>query len=222
MKELRRNMRLITAMLMSLFIAFGAYFCYSVYFYGGRWFANPYNPRLSSQKEVVRAGSVKDRDGTVLASTDNDGDRNYSSNGDVRRSVSHVIGDSGGNVANGVETFHAQYLLGFKANLVERLVQVFQGGERQGDDIQLTLSSKLNSYISQQFPRDKNGAVVILNYRTGDIYAMVSQPDFDPNLVRCGRMVSTASRSPFTGSTSRTAPCATCCATPSTRSASAR
>ncbi len=180
MKELRRNMRLVTAIVMSLFIAFFVYFGYSVYFFGGRWFANPYNPRLSSQKQQVREGTVTDREGTVLAYTDEDGKRHYAKDTETRRAVSHAIGDNVGNVANGVETFHAQYLLGFKTNILERLTQVFQGGERRGDDIRITLNARLNAYISKNFPSGQSGAVVIMNYRTGDIYAMVSKPDFDP------------------------------------------
>lgn len=183
MKELRRNMSLIAAIVMGLFIAFFAYFSYSVYFYGGRWFANPYNPRLNSQKQAVREGSVVDREGAVLAYTDEEGRRHYAEDTATRRAVSHVIGDSIGNVANGVETFHAQYLLGFKTNIVERLLQVFQGGERRGDDIRLTLNARLNTYISNNFPSGQSGAVVIMNYRTGDLYAMVSKPDFDPNTI---------------------------------------
>lgn len=187
MKALRRNMRVISALLLSLFVAFFAYFCYSVYFFGGRWFANPFNPRLSAQKQVVRAGTVVDREGVVLAQTNNQGERLYASDEKTRRSLSHVIGDSGGNVANGVETFHAQYLLGFKTNLAERVFQVFQGSDRRGDDIQLTLSAKLNTYISEEFPSGKAGAAVILNYKTGDVYAMVSKPDFDPRKIELAK-----------------------------------
>jgi len=180
---MRRNMRLITAIVMCLFVGLFAYFSYSVYFYGGRWFNNPYNPRLSTQRQAVRPGTVMDREGETLAYTDSSGTRRYARDNNTRRAVSHVIGDSAGNVSNGAETFHAQYLLGFKTSILERLAQVFQGGERKGDDIHLTLSAKLNTYISRNFPSGRSGAVVILNYRTGDIYAMVSKPDFDPTRV---------------------------------------
>ena len=44
-------MHLLTLLLVMLFALVIAYFCYSVYFYGGRWVANPYNPRISSQKQ---------------------------------------------------------------------------------------------------------------------------------------------------------------------------
>lgn len=180
MKELRRNMRVVGSVLILLFLLMAVYFCYSVYFYGGRWFANPYNPRISSQKQDVVAGKVTDRDGVVLAYTNDNGERNYAASASLRRAVSHVVGDSNGQVANGVETFHAQYLLGFKTGFVDRLMGALSGEEHKGDDIQLTLSSKLNAYISEQFPSGKKGAVVVLNYKTGDILAMVSKPDFDP------------------------------------------
>lgn len=63
-------MRLLTLLLILMFALVAAYFCYSVYFYGGRWIANPYNPRISSQKQHVVMGTLTDRDGTVLAYTD--------------------------------------------------------------------------------------------------------------------------------------------------------
>ena len=62
-------MHLLTLLLVMLFALVIAYFCYSVYFYGGRWVANPYNPRISSQKQHVIMGTLTDRDGTVLAYT---------------------------------------------------------------------------------------------------------------------------------------------------------
>lgn len=49
-------MHLLTLLLVMLFALVIAYFCYSVYFYGGRWVANPYNPRISSQKQHVIHG----------------------------------------------------------------------------------------------------------------------------------------------------------------------
>ena len=81
---------------LSLFGLMIAYFCYSVYFYGGRWVANPYNPRISSQKQSVIMGTVTDRDGTVLAYTGENGERRYNASRETRMAVSQVVGDSGG------------------------------------------------------------------------------------------------------------------------------
>lgn len=148
---------MLTLCMLTLFLLTAAYFCYSVYFYGGRWVANPYNPRISSQKQNVIMGSVTDRDGTVLAYTDETGSRRYNSNEQTRLAVSQVVGDSGGNVSTGVDTFHAQYLLGFKASILERLADAFTDTPQRGDDVQLTISERLSRYISEQF-RPANAA----------------------------------------------------------------
>lgn len=171
---------MLTTMLFLLFGLMVAYFCYSVYFYGGRWVANPHNPRISSQKQQVIMGTVTDRDGTVLAYTDETGERRYHSSRQTRMAVSQVVGDSGGKVSTGVDTFHAQYLLGFKSSVFERIADAVTGTPQRGDDIELTISERLSRYIAEQFPSGKRGAVVVLNYKTNEVLAMVSMPQFDP------------------------------------------
>lgn len=166
--------------MMALFMLTGAYFCYSVYFYGGRWLSNPYNPRINSQKQNVIMGTLTDRDGTVLAYTDSEGARRYNNSRDTRLATCQVVGDSGGKVSTGADTFHAQYLLGFKSNVLERVMDAFTGTPQRGDDVQLTISERLSRYISEQFPAGKRGAVVVMNYKTGEILSMVSMPQFDP------------------------------------------
>ena len=173
-------MHLLTLLLVMLFALVIAYFCYSVYFYGGRWVANPYNPRISSQKQHVIMGALTDRDGTVLAYTDEDGQRRYNNSADTRKAVCQVVGDSGGKVSTGADTFHAQFLLGFRSSIFERLADAFTGTTQRGDDVRLTISERLSRYISEQFPKGKRGAVVVLNYKTNEILAMVSMPQFDP------------------------------------------
>ena len=168
-------------LMISLFCLTVAYFCYSVYFYGGRWMANPYNPRISNQKLYVKMGSVMDRNGIVLAWSDENGRRHYHKDAAMRRAVSQVVGDSGGKVSTGADTFHAQYLLGFKSSIFERLGDAITGNQQQGDSLELTISAELSRYITSQFPSGKRGAVVIMNYRTAEVLAMVSLPQFDPN-----------------------------------------
>ena len=171
---------MLTTTMMALFALMVAYCCYSVYFYGGRWVANPHNPRISSQKQEVIMGTVRDRDGTVLAYTDETGARRYHNSRDTRMAVSQVVGDSSGKVSTGVDTFHAQYMLGFRSSIFERVGDAITGTPQRGDDIQLTISERLSRYISEQFPEGKRGAVVVLNYKTGEILSMVSMPQFDP------------------------------------------
>jgi len=50
-----------------------------------------------------------------------------------------------------------------------------------GNDIILTIKFDLQKFIHEIFPKDKNGAIIILNPQNGEIYAMSSFPDFDIN-----------------------------------------
>ena len=180
MKELRRNVRIICLILLVLFAAMIAYFCYSVYFYGGRWFANPYNSRITNQKQTVLAGTLYDALGNVLAYSDSDGIRHYSSDRSMRLATSHVVGDNGSKVASGAETFFAQYLLGFNSSALDRMMSAITGERARGDDVHLTISAELSAYIAEQFPSGYAGAVAMINYQTGDTLALVSLPNFDP------------------------------------------
>lgn len=179
-KVLKRRIHLLVMGLLAVFALMIAYFCYSVYFYGGRWVANPHNPRISREKQEVIMGTVTDRDGTVLAYTDETGARRYNNSRETRMAVSQVVGDSGGKVSTGVDTFHAQYMLGFRSSVFERLSDALTGTPQRGDDLKLTISERLSRYISEQFPAGKRGAVVVMNYQTGEVLAMVSMPQFDP------------------------------------------
>ncbi len=179
MKKLRHNMRLLAALVLALFLGLGAYFSYSVYFYGGRWFASANNPRLQDQKQSVIAGDIVDRTGMILATTVN-GTRTYPGGSSQRRAVSHVVGDNGGIVANGAETFMAAYLLGFKSSIIDRVQQLFSSEPARGDDVQLAIDASLCEYAASLLKKHKGGAVVVLNYQTGEILCSTSYPDFDP------------------------------------------
>ena len=75
MKVIRRRIRLLLVCILGCFVLTGFYFCYSIYFYGGRWVANAHNPRISNQKRIVTMGTVSDRMGSWLAWTDENGER---------------------------------------------------------------------------------------------------------------------------------------------------
>lgn len=179
MKGLRRNIRWMAILLLSLFGLLVVYFSYSVNAYGNRWFANPANPRLSSAKQNVIAGTIYDRNDEVLASTNADGEREYAENDAVRLAVSHAVGDTRGMCYTGAETFFAQYLLGYRDNVFSRIGQLFTGTVRRGNDIHLTISSTVSRVASEVLGGQK-GAVVVVDYKTGAIVCSVSHPEFDP------------------------------------------
>ncbi len=188
MKQLRTRFRLLTFLVIGLLAVAGLYGVYSVTLYGSRWFSNSKNTRYQSAKRAVIAGDITDRNGVVLATTDENGDRVYQSSLSARRATVHLVGDRDGNVANGVDSFQANYLLGFETSLSERVAALLRGETRRGDDLTLTADAKLCERIVHWFEtgadtRDKSGAAVVMNYRTGEVLALVSLPVFDPQTI---------------------------------------
>jgi len=177
MKELRQNMRLVGTLVVVAFICLSAYLALTVFEQGSIWASSSYNTRLKSTQAA--RGAISDRDGLSLASTA-DGVRTYLDNTAARRALAVTVGDTAGMSGTGVEGFYSAELLDISDSLTERLSAVFSGKERQGSSIQLTIDAKLTAYISKIFPAGYKGAVAVTNYRTGEVLAMVSLPDYDP------------------------------------------
>ncbi|MGI6168766.1 MAG: peptidoglycan D,D-transpeptidase FtsI family protein [Christensenellales bacterium] len=177
MNKSRKNMGFVLGVFSLAFIFLISYFIYSTLNYGQQWFTNAYNPRLSSQRAKVSTGKILDRNGVVLASSDGE-QRQYNSDETLRRAVSHVVGDSYG-MTNGAESYFAPYLLGFNSGIVDRLYASFSGRAEQGDDVVLSVDANLSSY-AYQLLGSSHGAIVLSNYRTGELLVSVSSPTFDP------------------------------------------
>jgi peptidoglycan glycosyltransferase len=150
-----------------------------VFINGTRWFVSPYNPILTKQKQNIIAGSILDRNYIVLAQSDEEGDRQYHPDARVRRALCHTVGDPYGIAASGIESFYAQYLLGFNGNVFERIYQTLSGEKRRGDSVVTTLDCELSAYAYDVLD-GKSGSIVVMNYKTGEILTSVSSPGFDP------------------------------------------
>ena len=101
--NIKKNMRAMLAVFCCLFVLLGTYLLYSTVAYGDQWFTTPFNPRIASKNNVKDAGSIYDRNGVVLAYSDGD-TRKYAPSEDMRRAVSHIVGDIYGRTL-GAETY---------------------------------------------------------------------------------------------------------------------
>lgn len=180
MKEIRRNMRLIGTLLLCLFIGVGGWFGWTTYTQGSRWATSGYNSRLTLARQNVVMGTITDRGGVTLAYTDSDGNRRYASDSTVRLALSQTVGDTMSMSGTGVQTFFASTLVGMSGSIIDRTWQWLSGETTRGDDIQLTVDAALSAYIAESFPSGCKGAVVLLNYKTGETLSMVSMPEYDP------------------------------------------
>lgn len=185
MKLIRKNIRRIAVCLCALFVLLAGYGAFSISTYGNRWFASSANRFARKQKSNVIAGDILDRNGIILATTA-DGSRVYHQDTQIRRAVVHVVGDPGNNVNNGAEAFLGTYLYGFHMSFAERLGYALRGELRKGDDVKLTVDSRLAAYAASIFPAGKSGAIVVMNYKTGEVITEQSFPNFDPQQITSG------------------------------------
>ena len=177
MKELRRNMRIVGTLVAVAFICLSAWFALTVFEQGSIWASNSYNTRLNATS--AQRGDILDRNGVTLATSKN-GQRTYFNDAAVRRALAVTIGDTAGMSGTGIEGFYSAQLLDISESLLERLSALFNGVERKGSSIELTIDAQLTAYIASIFPAGYRGAVCVTNYKTGEILAMISKPDYDP------------------------------------------
>ena len=190
MKEMRRKMRVVGTLIIAAFIALAGWFGVTVWDQGTVWASSAYNTRL--RKTTSQMGSITDRNGNLLATTNENGQRVYLQNELARRALSQTVGDTRGMSGTGVETYYSATLLDLSGSLIDRLRELVTGAEHKGSSVQLTVDAELTAYIASVFPEGYEGAVCVVNYKTGEILAMVSKPDYDPVLVEQGDVDSAA------------------------------
>ena len=164
-------------LLLLVFVGGLGYFTFNLVLHGSQWAMQPYNGHLYADDTTVEMGQIKDRNGNLLAYTEN-GERIYSDSQAVRLSLLHTVGDPYSNISTSVEFSMRGRLTGY--NLITGLNDtVFN---RLGRDITLTVDQNA-CVTAYQGLNGHNGAVIVYNYKTGDILCKVSAPTFDPGLV---------------------------------------
>lgn len=89
---------------------------------------------------------------------------------------------------SGLEKFYDAYLRGedgginMEVDSLGRRIKVMGfKPPKSGGDLELTIDMRLQSFADKAL-NNLNGAIVAMNPKTGEILAMVSAPDFDPNI----------------------------------------
>lgn len=143
--------------------------------------SSSYNRRLKANEEGIIRGQIFDRNGVILADTKVEeglSDRSYP----YKKLYAHVIGynsDIYGKTL--LEAAYNDTLLGINAfGFMGNLVSLFKGEEKMGDNLILTIDHNLQLKARELLGK-KRGSIVAINPKTGEILAMVSTPDFDPN-----------------------------------------
>lgn len=163
--------------LLAAFLGGLGYLLYQFVVNGSQWAMQPYNGHVYSENSTVKLGDITDRDGNLLATTE-DGARLYSQDETVRRSLLHTVGDPYGYISTSVQYTMRAQLSGY--NIITGLNDTIFN--RMGSDIALTIDQDA-CVAAYNALGGKNGAVIVYNYETGEILAKVSTPTFDPNAV---------------------------------------
>lgn len=140
---------------------------------------NNANRRLILMESRVTRGGIFDRNGEIIAQTrisQGKKEREYPQGELFEPLIGYSTVKLG---ASGLEGSSADWLLGIKNATPTQAVQQLFALPRQGDDVVLTLDSRLQS-IAYNALKGKMGAAVAIDPRTGEVLALVSQPSFDP------------------------------------------
>lgn len=165
-------------------LLFAALACFIVYYNAAQaqdTINNSYNKRSSVLSESILRGSILSADGQTLAYSTQNADGTDTRTYPFGSTFAHVVGfaDNGG---LGLESSYNYYLLTSHTSLFSQVVNEFTGVKSAGDSIVTTLDVDLQTYIYNLLGNNE-GAVVVMDPNTGDIFSMVSAPTFDPNTI---------------------------------------
>lgn len=141
---------------------------------------NPANRRAVYLEGRITRGKILDRNGVVLAETkvtENGKVREYPQGDMFQPLLGYATVKYG---SAGLEASQAEHLLGMNDSSALRKIQNTFELERPGNDLILTLDARLQEAAYEKL-KGKEGAVVALDPRNGDVLALVSQPSYDGN-----------------------------------------
>ncbi len=114
--------------------------------------------------------TLTDRDGVVLAKMGGGG-KYYAEDANTRTACYQLVGDYIGNVGTGALQSFKKEMSGFS---------LITGIEERDDvTLRLTVDADLNLKAYEAL-NGRSGAVIVCNYKTGEIICMVSSPSIDP------------------------------------------
>lgn len=173
MKNITKRAYVIYALICAFFIGLGI-LMYSFIAHGGEWASNRINRHVFTNRQLTNAGTIYDRNMKVLAQTKN-GERIFSDDYDTRVSTLHVVGDSQGYIATGLQTLYRPNLIGY--NFVDGVYNSVKANDKS--DIVLTIDAEV-SKVAWQAMNGNKGTICAYNYKTGEVICMVSSPSYDP------------------------------------------
>ncbi|WP_300409929.1 penicillin-binding protein 2 [Lagierella sp.] len=142
-----------------------------------------YNRRHWVDENKVKRGTIYDSEGNVLVETQTDSDNNNFRKFTYGSIYSPITGFNSKNYGtSGLEKSYAKTLLNIKEDTPLSELKKLVETQEDGNNLVLTTNSTLQAYVMKLL-KDNKGSIVVMNPKTGKIYAMASYPTFDPNTI---------------------------------------
>jgi peptidoglycan glycosyltransferase len=176
------NIKKVMLVFLILFIALISYISYFFMFNSEKTVASTFNQRLWAERNKVLRGTIYDRDMVALTKSTKINDTSQKVKYLGGEAFAHAIGYIDPVYGlTGLEKKYDSELMGAETEVSK----FFSFGkkdeeEKVGNGLRTTLNSKLQK-VAFNALKDKKGAVVALNPKTGEILAMVSMPSYNPN-----------------------------------------
>lgn len=182
-KEHRRILVLLSG-LTFLSLSLILYLTYFMFFQADAVKKHSANRRSWIEEAKIQRGIIRDRNADVIAySKGEEGD--YRRFYNYPRIYSHIVGYANPSLGKGgLELSYNDQLLNKGSFVHFNSLKNFLSNKKLGNNLNLTIDTNLQNYTHQVLEEtDRKCAAVILNPKTGEIYSMVSLPDFDASTI---------------------------------------
>ena len=173
------EMLILTYVFTALFLGLIGYLLYYQIAVSEDVINSPYNrKRQEILAERVVRGTIKSADGKILAQTLVDDNGNERRDYPYGKMFSHVVGYNK-NGGSGLEAYNNVRLLRSNIFFGSKFLNDLNEEKSPGDTIVSTLDYNLQK-TAYEAMGSHDGAVIVMETKTGKILAMVSKPDFNP------------------------------------------
>lgn len=174
-----REILIVSYFFVVLFLGMMTYICVYVYQNQEVMMNNSYNAGQQILVAQNRRGSIMARGGEVLAETITQPDGSEVRKYPYDSLFSHVVGYSTKG-KTGIENKMNYYLIQSNAPINEKMENGVQNKKNPGDNVYTTLDVNLQEAANKALGVYE-GAIVVTNPKSGEVLAMVSKPDYNPN-----------------------------------------
>lgn len=178
------NKRLVFVMVffVALFMTLALYLVYFQLFKRSDIENDSHNRRLWVNEDNIKRGSIYDRNGNILAYSEEDSDGSQYRVYNYGKSASSVTGYSSKTYGKtGIEKSYNKELLALSGENLSNFRKMVVKNDT-GYDVHLSLDQNIQEIV-YEYMQDIKGSCVVMNPKTGEVLAIVSNPSYDPNSV---------------------------------------